>query len=531
MYIPLLISKYLAKRRIAWVSLIAVMLCTAMVLVVISVMSGWLGMFRSSFQGLSGDIVVRGDGLTGFPYYEKMESAVTDLPEATAAVPMIETFGLINIQNAIQDGVKVVGLPMGRIGQVNDFPQSLYLNNPDLPTDEILSDWRAGGREEDEASIEAIEAWAATMGAAGVAGVAGRPGFGLPWPAQEYREQSRILSGGRELPGTASPETDPGIIVGTGVVGIRKNEQGELDRWQGLWPYAPVRAKIVTLALDPQGGSLDLERQKAEFSGWIVDNSRTGVFNADNANVYVDFDLLQRMLGMEQRELFAEIDPDTLEPVGEPIIEPARTGELHVALAEGVPLEEGRAAVERAVMAVFADQPDGRFWARQVRVETWEQRYGDFLAAVEKERALVVTLFGFISIVAVFLILCIFYMIVKEKTRDIGIVKSVGATAGGIAAIFLGYGAVIGLVGGGMGLLLGSLVVWNINEIHDLMGRLLNIQIWSADTYLFDRIPNTVDPFEAAVIFAAAVVSSVIGAVVPAWRAASLRPVEALRFE
>ena len=64
---------------------------------------------------------------------------------------------------------------------------------------------------------------------------------------------------------------------------------------------------------------------------------------------------------------------------------------------------------------------------------------------------LVTFLFGIISIVAVFLIFCIFYMIVVEKTKDIGIIKSVGATAGGVAGIFLGYGLAIGLVGGGAG--------------------------------------------------------------------------------
>jgi ABC-type lipoprotein release transport system permease subunit len=81
MYKLHLILKYLRKRRIAWLSLIAVMMCTAMVLIVISVMGGWLRMFRASFHGLSGDVIVQADSLTGFPYYQEMVDRIEALPE------------------------------------------------------------------------------------------------------------------------------------------------------------------------------------------------------------------------------------------------------------------------------------------------------------------------------------------------------------------------------------------------------------------------------------------------------------------
>src|SRR5512146_3284774 len=99
MYKLHLILKYLRKRRIAWVSLIAVMLCTTMVLVVISVMGGWLRMFRNSFHGLTGDVMVHGRSLTGFPYYQDAIDRIKRLPEVEAAVPTLRTYGLININN------------------------------------------------------------------------------------------------------------------------------------------------------------------------------------------------------------------------------------------------------------------------------------------------------------------------------------------------------------------------------------------------------------------------------------------------
>src|SRR5687767_2312409 len=107
MYKTLLILKYLRKRRIAWVSLLAVTLCTTMVIVVMSVMSGWLSMFRDSARGLTGEIVISGKSLSGFADYEKVIAELNDLSIGNrkvvkAAVPTIESFGLINIGGKIQ---------------------------------------------------------------------------------------------------------------------------------------------------------------------------------------------------------------------------------------------------------------------------------------------------------------------------------------------------------------------------------------------------------------------------------------------
>ena len=187
-----------------------------------------------------------------------------------------------------------------------------------------------------------------------------------------------------------------------------------------------------------------------------------------------------------------------------------------------------RERIKLAVRRVLDTHPDVN--ADPV-VRTWEESQAKWMGAIEKEMVLVTGLFGMISIVAVFLIFCIFYMIVVEKTRDIGIIKSVGATSSGVAGIFLGYGAVIGIVGAALGLLFGYLVVHYINTLHSWLGTALHVQVWDPEVYAFDTIPNTLEPQRIFWILAIAVVASILGALVPALRAARLNPVEALRWE
>jgi len=205
---------------------------------------------------------------------------------------------------------------------------------------------------------------------------------------------------------------------------------------------------------------------------------------------------------------------------------PARTSEVQIALKPGSNLAAAKESIQQIVSQVTAER-GGDF---SCNVKTWEEIHEVFIGAIEKEKGLVTILFSLISIVAVFLIFCIFYMIVVEKTRDIGIIKSVGATSQGVAGIFLGYGMAIGIVGAALGFALGWLIVHYINELHGWLGK-IGIVVWNPEVYLFDTIPNTMNPNEVAVILSVAIISSILGALVPAIRAARLHPIEALRWE
>jgi len=108
----------------------------------------------------------------------------------------------------------------------------------------------------------------------------------------------------------------------------------------------------------------------------------------------------------------------------------------------------------------------------------------------------------------------------------------VGATSVGVANIFVAYGAAVGVVGGALGTGIGTLFVRYINELQGLLVRIHpSALIWNPEVYTFDRIPNRVNPLDALVIYAIAIVASMLGSLIAAVRAARVWPVEALRYE
>jgi lipoprotein-releasing system permease protein len=314
------------------------------------------------------------------------------------------------------------------------------------------------------------------------------------------------------------------MICGAGVVEIRKDAEGNITgRGEHLYRY-PV--KLTVMPISPDFMSVDL-KDKVERNYWIVDDSRTQVWQYDSNCIYVPFDALQQDLDMGPK-------PVTERDTGKEVMLPARCTDIQISVKEPFQgragLQEAKKQIAAVVEAVLRENPDP-YGLEQPEVKTWRESQSMWLDAVEKEKLLVVFLFSIISIVAIFLIFCIFYMVVAEKTKDIGIIKSVGASGGGVAMIVLGYGMAIGIVGGGLGLLASWLLVKNINEIHTWLGRQLGVQVWNPEIYLFDKIPNTMDPSEVTFIVTVAVIASVLGALVPALKAGAMNPVEALRWE
>jgi lipoprotein-releasing system permease protein len=171
------------------------------------------------------------------------------------------------------------------------------------------------------------------------------------------------------------------------------------------------------------------------------------------------------------------------------------------------------------------------FRGAPLAIMTWEEKQGPLLAAIGVEKGILNVLLFMIVGVAGFGILAIFSMIVVEKTRDIGILKSLGASNVGVMNIFLGYGVLLAVVGCVLGSAMGLMITENINPIHRYLGQLTGHQIFDPDVYYFKDIPTNVVPLTVALINLGAILIAVSFSVLPALRAAMLHPVRALRYE
>ena len=484
MFKLLLILKYLRRKLAPLFAALAVMLCTAMVIIVMSVMGGFLDNFRESAHSLTGDIVVEGP-LQGFTGYEDLVAAIEELPEVVAAAPMLRAVGLVNFRDTAKP-VQLQGVDFQKLEEIVGYKKTLLWTNDQLR--EHIGDPQS----------ELGKAFVAKMT--------------RDFPIDPGPEA------GAKVPALGLPEAVMGIEV---YPFQRRNDDGdyELDRSR-----AGEKLPITVIPLTESGTVGTLEPTRKEVL--ITNEVKSGLYDIDASAVVLPFTTLQTMLNMEPRVGFTDFDPNTGRG-GEEIAIAGRANQVVVKIADGVDLLVARDKVQAVIAAQWEDRP----LQFPPLARTWEEVHQNILGAVENEKGLVTFLFGIIGLVAVVMVATTFYMIVLEKTRDIGVLRAIGASRGGIMGMFVGYGLAIGVVGSLLGLAIAVAVVTNLNEIQAFLNTWFGWQMWDPKTYFFDRIPDTVNYTEALRVVAGAIVSSVVGALIPAYIAGRLKPVDALRYE
>jgi lipoprotein-releasing system permease protein len=168
---------------------------------------------------------------------------------------------------------------------------------------------------------------------------------------------------------------------------------------------------------------------------------------------------------------------------------------------------------------------------RPVRLVDWRQANASYFNAIEVERNVMFLILTLIILVAAFNIIAGMIMMVKDKGRDIAILRTMGATRGMVMRIFLLAGASVGVVGTLIGFALGLAFALNIETIRQWLQALTGTELFSAEIYFLSKLPAKVDSAEVFAVVIMALVLSLAATIYPSWRAARLDPVEALRYE
>jgi lipoprotein-releasing system permease protein len=561
MYKLFLCLRYLKSKFIAYLAIGVVYLLVLMMLVAVSVMTSFLNKIEEAAKGLFGDIVMEPSDVGGMAHYDEFIGKLQkELPsDIDAASPFILTVGMLRLGEGYhqdyRQSVQVAGIRLPDRTAVTDFEDGLFVQQGDTqatfdpPVDLIFSRVQAhrdeireivkrelpeGKTYQDltpdqkhlydrintalsfqESGLVAIKASSLNIEeiTALKKKIADREKAGASeTELEELREKLDQLEMRRPV-----QDAKYRAIPGLGIPGLSfRTGKGEAIRI--LSP-----GNEIVLYIAPLGRELSLKHVEPEIRKFtVIDDNCSGVYSIDDKMVYIPFETAQVMNHMDPGK-----DEDGK------IVEPARCSQIHIKVrnpgAGELHLQDIAVKVRGVWNEFRQEYPDSARSA--MSIQTWRERQSKVVGPIESQRVLVIIVLGIMSIAAVAVIFVILYTIVVQKTREIGILKAVGASSGGVAALYFAYGAAISLIGTIFGLLHGWYTVLHINDIHDSVGDTFGIRIFTKETHMFSTIPNEVDWNAAIVIGIGALVSGLLGALIPAIRAARMQPMEALRYE
>lgn len=496
MYKWLLCWRYLRTRYLAMVCIVSVMLGVGTLIVVNAVMAGFSTKLRERLHGLLSDIVVEATDYDGFhDPYGKM-AAIRAHPflaeRVEAMTPTLEIFAMFQFQTAggpMTRPIRLIGVdPEGR-RLVGGFAE--YLTRPEnreKPSFALTDEART--RYEWVRRFNHRRFHGADLGMELQEPVFPQHRQPEPdWRPPHIREMDTLRDANKPPPVPPKVEFEPtGIVIGYALGHYR--EPG------GPAGEAPVEKRTLFEGDIATVMTLNSQWRPVEQHFVVVDYFKSELSEYDANYAFVPLKELQRLRNLGDRATSLQVRLKNYDDAPQ---------------------------VVETLRALFAGQP--------VAVQTWEDKQGPLLGAIRVEKGILNVLLFLIVGVAGFGILAIFSMIVIEKTRDIGVLKALGASSWGILNIFIGYGLLLGLVGCLLGTIGGLLFTHYINEIEKWLAAVTGLSVFNGDVYYFRTIPTDVQLSTVFLVNLGAVAIAVAFSILPALRAAMLHPVQALRGE
>ncbi|CAN5193642.1 ABC transporter permease [soil metagenome] len=495
MYKFKLCLRYLRTRYLAFICIVSVMLGVATLIVVNSVMSGFSNKLKDRLLGTTADITVGTEYFRGFDDHpdamtdRMMRSAPGQYIEAIA--PNVEVGGMVSFQfrgRDIMKPVKIMGIDPARQVKVGRFGEYL-VNQKDAPlpsfelSPKVLAKFKQNVLMEPAAPPRPF---ALDANAGGDFLGAGPKPMGIDPTA------------------VAVPAPDMPIVEAAKPIGIIVGDM--LAHWRHKDPNtgAPIENTALEIGDLVTIATMSADDMRPVYNTYVVvDYFKSEMSEYDSQFVYLPLEEIQRLRRMGQRANSLQIKLKNDIDKSYQFVKPKVANELQ---------------------KLYGPQS-------ATYVLTWQDTQGPLLAAIDIERGILNLLLFMIVGVAGFSILAIFTMIVSEKYRDIGILKSLGASNRGVLGIFVWYAIFLGIVGCTGGTLVGLGITNNINEIEMFITEATGQQLFDRSVYYFDKIPTNVENMTVILVNAGAMFVAVMSSLIPAVRAARLRPIQALRFE
>ncbi len=543
-YKHVLCAKYLFcgwKAVVPLVSALPAALGVFLLILVFAIMDGFVRETREMTRGTLSDIIVDAH-MEGLPHYEELARRIEAVEGVDAATPVIQTYAVARIKprlSSVKPLVRpcvIIGIQpaeKAEMGRFHEYLQrqkgSQYLSADLLKVPEA---WTRNGLPARPGCIAGIGVIGAPMRSDVTETItegAGRRALAGVLAALAATATLFVWRAGRRRPGRTGWTVATvvcavvcvSLVVAVVLVPVR---EVEVMRPQVIdFPLLPYGGDLVvsTIPIRPSG-ALAMEAggipKVSSRAFTVVDRFKSGYWEADSSHVYVDFDMAQQMAGMEAQPAAG----------GKPAV-PARTNQIQVKIADPSGAEALVGQITDVWHAFAREQPD--VGIMQLTVNTWETQQRMILTVVEVERNITALMLGMMFIGFGVLIALISYVMAYIKSRDVGILKAVGAHDAGVGSLFIGYGFIIGAIGTAIGMTAALLMLANLDPIEIWVNQTLGIDVFPRDMYYFDHIPQHTSPLWCVMIGAGVLALSTLASMAGGLLAALKQPVEALRYE